>query len=193
MPRALLTAAAALLSLALAACSAFGLDRLGLGGRSDPAASMSGPGSVQAGAYVRAAGESDVFEITSSQLALQRTQDPDVRAFATMMIDHHTKTTNRLLAATRTAGMTPPPAVLSPPKRGLIEQLNSQAGLAFDRLYVRQQAAAHQEALALHSGYAQTGDTPALRAAAAAATPVVQAHLARVRTLQAVLGGDPSM
>lgn len=138
-------------------------------------------------AYLRAAGESDLYEVTSSQIALQRTQNPDVRGFALRMIDHHTMTTNTLLTAAATAQVAPPPAVLGR-MRPMIEQLNGQVGFNFDRLYVQQQLIAHQEALALHSTYARSGDTPQLRAAAAATVPVVQRHLDQIQGLQARVG-----
>ncbi|WP_294271978.1 DUF4142 domain-containing protein, partial [uncultured Sphingomonas sp.] len=40
---------------------------------------------AQAAAYVRAAGMSDLYEITSSKLALQKSRNDDVRRFAQMM------------------------------------------------------------------------------------------------------------
>ena len=140
-------------------------------------------------AYLRAAGESDIYEITSSQLALQRTQNPDVRAYAAMLIDHHTGTTNLTLAAAQRGGVAPPPVVLGPARRALIDQLNAVAGSAFDRLYIAQQVPAHEEALALHGAYARTGDVPPLRKSAGAAVPVVTRHLEQARALQARLGG----
>jgi putative membrane protein len=99
-------------TLVLSACSKVnlpnpfnrGADRLAVGPLAPP--------TPVTDAYLRAAGESDLYEVTSSQLAIQRTQNPDVRRFATRMIDHHTGTTNALLAAARKAGIAPPPIVL---------------------------------------------------------------------------------
>src|SRR3712207_8417473 len=48
---------------------------------------------TERGAYVRMAAASDLFEIQSSQLALQNAQRPEVRQFAQMLITHHTQTT----------------------------------------------------------------------------------------------------
>ena len=138
--------------------------------------------------YLRAAGEGDLFEITSSQLALQRTQNPEVRAFATMMIDHHTTGTNTLLTAAGRAGVAPPPVVLGPGKQALIEELGGAVGFEFDRVYVQQQLAAHNEALALLAGYAAAGDTPSVRTAAGKLAPVVQRHLSELAGLQSRTG-----
>ncbi len=132
------------------------------------------------------AGQSDVFEISTSQMALQKSRDPAVRAFATMLIDHHSRTTNLALAAARTAGVTPPPPVLDARQRGMIDQLMAAPTAEFDRTFLSQQVPAHQEALALHSGYAQGGDTPQLRTVAQSAVLIVQGHLERAQQL---LGG----
>jgi putative membrane protein len=141
----------------------------------------------QATAYLFYGGAGDVYEVTSSIMAVQHAMSPDVRAFATMMIADHAQTTNATLAAAKAAGVPAPPPVLSPAQMGMITQLGS-AGANFDRVWLQQQMMAHQQALALQRGYAANGDTPALRQAAAAAVPVIEGHLARVKQLMASVG-----
>jgi putative membrane protein len=133
--------------------------------------------STAAPAYMTMAGEADVYEISSSQIALQKSQNPQVRQFASMLIEHHTQTTNTLLAKAKAAGLTPPPAALSPPKIAMIDALEAAPVVAFDQVYWGQQVKAHREALAVHGTYASGGDVPQLREAAAAAVPIVQSHL----------------
>lgn len=135
--------------------------------------------------YLFKAGEGDVFEITSSQIALTRSQNPQIRAFATMLIDHHSRTTNLALAAAKSAGVMPPPPVLTPENRIRIDALYAAQAADFDRTYIGQQVPSHQSALALNSGYASSGDTSQLRANAKAAVPVVTSHLERARAMQA--------
>lgn len=127
------------------------------------------------------AGMGDVFEITSSQSALMKSQTPAVRRYAEMMIAHHTDTTNGALAAAKRAGVTPPPPVLDQRHRDLVTQLLNAEGAQFDRTYWQQQLQSHEATLALMQGYASNGDTPQLRDAATATIPVVQMHLAEVR------------
>src|ERR1700709_2736913 len=62
--------------------------------------------------YVMAAGRSDLYEINASQVALQRTQTPAIREFATMLIKHHQMTTAATMKAAMKAGMTPPAPAL---------------------------------------------------------------------------------
>jgi len=138
--------------------------------------------------YVMAAGMSDQFEIQSSQIALQKSQNPAVRQFAQMLIAHHTQTTQTLMAAARSAGMTPPPPMLEPMQADMIAQLQgAPAGPGFDRLYITQQIPAHQMALALHQTFAARGDVPALRTAAASAVPIVQQHLTEAQRMSGMM------
>ncbi|HZF94534.1 MAG TPA: DUF4142 domain-containing protein [Allosphingosinicella sp.] len=183
--RTLLLAAAA--SLSFTACSMnaganadANAGTRGMGGGGSAASSMT---PTQAQAYVRLAASSDMFEIESSRLALQRSQNAQIRQFAQMMIDHHTDTTMQLSAAARASGQMVPTAMV-PAHAQLVAALRASASVgAFDRLYVTQQRLAHQQALALHSNYAARGDTPALRTVANAATPVVRAHLQQSQSL----------
>lgn len=127
--------------------------------------------------YVTKAGASDLYERTSSQLVLQSTRDPKVREFATMMIRDHQKSTADVKKAAAAARVRVPAAKLEPAQAQMVAELRSKTGADRDRTYVTQQRTAHQQALALHSGYAQGGTAAPLKAVAAATAPVVQHHI----------------
>ena len=137
----------------------------------------------QAQAYLFHAGAGDVFEITSSMILLNKSSNPDVRSFASLLIDHHSRTTNLALANAKSAGVMPPPPELTPMQKSMIGQLHAATPAAIDRLYLQQQVPAHQQALALQSGYARSGDTPALRQTAQGAVPIIQSHLTQAQQL----------
>ena len=143
---------------------------------------------TMATAYVPMAAASDQFEIRSSQLALQRSQNADVRRYAQMMIDHHTGTTQQLTAAARAVGITPPakppmPAMLA----NMMRDLEGKSGAAFDRAYVMHQTHSHEMALSLHRTYATSGDRAELRTVAGAAVPIVQQHLDDARRMHSAM------
>lgn len=133
--------------------------------------------------FLRFAGGGDLYQIESSRAVLETTANPALRRFAQMMVDHHTRTAADAAAAARAAGITPPDPMLDAPKTASIAALRSYTGVERDRLYLVQQQMAHKEALGLHKTYAETGDTPQLRAAARAAVSIVEAHLAEVERL----------
>jgi len=137
--------------------------------------------------YVKMAAASDMFEIQSSQMALSRAQNPAVRQYAQMLVTHHTQTSQQLMAAARASGVTPPPPMLLPMQQRMLDQLRSASGANFDRMYLTQQVPAHEMALALHSNYAQAGDTPALQVVARAAVPLVQQHLNEARRMRGMM------
>ncbi len=133
--------------------------------------------------FVKQAGASDLYEQQSSKLVLATTKNPKIRAFATMMITDHDKSTAMVKAAAAQSGVTPMPPRLAPRQAAMIADLTRASGPARDSAYVTQQKAAHQEALALHRSYAATGTAPALKAAAGKIVPVVQHHIEMLSTM----------
>jgi predicted outer membrane protein len=65
----------------------------------------------------------------------------------------------------------------------MLNRLVAARGAQFDRLYGQMQVAAHREAVALFSTYAQAGTDPNLRVFAQQALPHLQNHLALARSL----------
>lgn len=141
------------------------------------------PAVRDAAGFVAKAGASDLYEIQSSQLAEQKASTDEVRQFGRMMIEHHGMTTAEVTKAARAAGLNPPPPALEPRQQAMIDELRGLDGKAFDAAYIRQQRMAHDEALALHSGYARNGDKAELRAAASKAVPIVRRHIERLQSL----------
>ena len=134
--------------------------------------------------YVQRAGAADLYEIQSSEIALRRARRPAVREMARMLIRDHRRTTAEVGQAARADRVPIIPGRLEPAQRNMIRQLERAGPTMFDRLYVNQQVSAHSQALALHRGYARTGDARALRRVATGAVPVIQGHLAHARRLQ---------
>ena len=139
---------------------------------------------TQAQPFLTAAGMSDVYEITSSQIALQKSQNPALKRYATELIGHHTMTTNTALKAAKAGGVSPPPPVLNAQFRALISELQGAGPADFDRLYIGQQIPAHQGALDLQTAFSQDGDVAPLRTAAKGALPIIRKHLAEAQAMQ---------
>ena len=101
----------------------------------------------------------------------------NIKKFGKQMVHDHTTSTKMLMKAAHQSGMNPPPPPLRPDQQQMISQLQAAQGSDFDKMYVQQQLAAHQEALQLHSAYAQGGSDPNVQSAARQIVPVVQDHL----------------
>src|SRR3954447_24533222 len=126
-----------------------------------PAAVVDPNNPLFAPGYMAMAGSSDQFEIQSAQLALQMSQNQAVRNFANMLIADHTRSTQMVIAAAQSAGITPAPPAILPQHQALLDQLRaSGSGPAFDQAFKNIQIQAHQQGLQLHQNYAASGDVP---------------------------------
>jgi predicted outer membrane protein len=58
------------------------------------------------------------------------------------------------------------------------------AGAEYDAMYLQAQLMGHQEAMAIHGSYAQSGDDPGLRRVARSALPLIRLHLSQLNRMQ---------
>ncbi len=133
--------------------------------------------------YTTLAASGDLFEIQTSQLLLQRSQNPQLRAYAEQMIADHPRLSAALMAAARRGGVNPPPPALINRHANMLNVLSAMGPDMFELTYLNMQQIAHNEALLVHSTYATAGENPSLKAAAATAAPVIQGHLTQARAL----------
>ena len=143
-------------------------------------------GAHDTGAFVDNAGQGNLYEIQAAQIAEQKSKSADVKAFAKMMVVDHTALANEMKPLITKAGKTAP-ADLDLRRKGFLDNLNAASPQDFDKTYIDQQVAAHEETLTLMKGYAESGDDPGLKAAAAKTAPKVQAHLDKAKAIQAKL------
>lgn len=150
-------------------------------GAQTPGGQISAGQTPSAAGYVMQAGQSDAFEIQSGQLASAKAKRADVRAFGAKMIKDHTKSTQMVMAAATKSGLSTAPPPLRADQRDMLTQLQGASGEAFDSLYATQQLQAHEEALVLHTAYAEGRGDANLKKTAASIVPVVTMHLDRLR------------
>ncbi|WP_296594809.1 DUF4142 domain-containing protein [Phenylobacterium sp.] len=141
--------------------------------------------------FVTNAAISDMYEIQAGQIAQKKGQSQGVKDFGKMMVTDHTALSNEMKPLITAAGKTAPTG-LDERRKGMIDNLNAAAPADFDKTYLAQQEAAHNEALTLMQGYADKGDDAGLKAAAAKAAPKVQAHLDHVKQLQSAPAAAPA-
>jgi len=196
MARSAILAAAAMATLALAACQKKdaapapadpGTSNGAVNAAQDAASTAVGSAAAVTGpmstdAFVTNAAISDMYEIQAGQIAQQKGQSADVKAFGKTMVTDHTALSNAMKPLIIAAGKSAPTG-LDERRKGLIDNLNAAAPADFDKVYLDQQVAAHNEALTLMQGYADRGDDAGLKAGAAKALPKIQAHLDHVQGL----------
>lgn len=206
MKRAMMLAAAAVTAMSLAACQQKdetataadpGTSNEAVNAAQDATSAAVGAtaaatvGQVSTDAFVTNAAIGDMYEIQAGQIAQKKGQSAGVKDFGKMMVTEHTAMTNTMKPLIVAAGKTAPTG-LDERRKGLIDNLNAASAADFDKTYLAQQEAAHSETLTLMQGYADNGDDAGLKAAAAKAVPKVQAHLDKVKSLQAEPAAAPA-
>jgi len=136
--------------------------------------------------FVQKAAIGGMFEVESSQLALEKSKNQDVRNFAQMMIDDHGKVNKELkdLLPQTDARHVMLPTDVDDKHDDLLASLEDVSGPEFDNLYVKDQIAAHKEAVDLFRSYAQSGKDKTLRDFANENLPTLKMHKQQVMQLR---------
>lgn len=132
--------------------------------------------------FAATAASSNKFEIESSELALDKASNDDVKAFAQHMIDDHTAAGEKMKAAAATDGVTPPTAMAAKDQAAL-ETLQATDDSGFDAAYLAAQVTAHDEAVALFKSFSTSGQESALKSFAAETLPTLEEHQNAVHAL----------
>jgi putative membrane protein len=127
--------------------------------------------------FVTEAAIGDMFEIRSSQLAVQRADGP-TKAFAQLMIADHQKTSAELKAMidAKTVNATVP-ADLDATHKKMLDKLGALNGADFIKQYHDDQANAHKGAVSLFKRYGEKGDNAPLKNWAAQTEMALAHHL----------------
>jgi len=157
-----------------------------------PAAAVDPNNPLFAPGFLAQAASANQFEIESSQLALQASQNAAVRNYANLLISDHTRLGQQVAAAAAAGGVPMPPPGLLPAQQSALAQLQAAGtGPNFDMAYRQAQIDAHNQAIALMQNYSTGGDVPALRNAAAGAIPMMQMHLQQAQMLNVAPPAPP--
>ncbi|ARV60646.1 DUF305 domain-containing protein [Nostocales cyanobacterium HT-58-2] len=135
--------------------------------------------------FMTKAAQSDQFEIQTSQQALKRSQNQEVKNFAQRMIQDHTQSTQELTQIAKKKGVALPKDV-GQDNKPLLTKLTQSKGTNFDKAYLQGQVQAHTKTLSNYQNYLKQGQDPDLRAFAGKIEPIVAEHL---QMAQNMVGG----
>ena len=134
--------------------------------------------------FVEKATLGNMFEIRSSEVALDRSDRAEVRSFAHAMLTDHTNAGRDLKAVLAAADLDiQPPINLDPAHQQIVNALVNANENEVDLQYIRTQIEAHDKAVALFEDYAANGDDPALRQFASDTLPVLIRHARHIKRM----------
>ena len=127
------------------------------------------------------------FEIESSEIALDMSDNAEIKAFAKQMIADHKKADMKLKETVQSGkldtSLTDQP--LDAKHQAVIDALKAEDKTAFDAAYVKAQKDAHKETIDLFEGYAEKGDNAPLKSFAKETLPTLEMHEKHVNALKA--------
>jgi putative membrane protein len=126
---------------------------------------------------------SDMFEIQSSKLAVERSDDA-TKTYANQMIADHEKTTTEMKAMVQGGKVQATlPTDLDKTHQSKLDTLKGLQGKDFTKQYHSDQVKAHKDAVDLFQRYAKGGDNPDLKAWSAKIQPALEHHLKMAQDL----------
>jgi putative membrane protein len=172
--------------LSLNACSRNRTVEAARGDRQQPAAT---PAEQE---FMIKTAEANLSEIDMARIAMQKTQNDDVKDFANMIQSDHTSALEDLTDLMQDKGMSPP-NVLSPDAKADIEKMTALSGPEMDREFVNSMVADHQKAIEMFRDQVNIAQSPDVRKYADDLLPKLEMHLEKAQKLQSKLfgGGKP--
>lgn len=127
--------------------------------------------------FVLEAASSDMFEIESSKLALERA-DEKTKDFAQQMLTDHQKTSEELKAMVTSGKVKAEiPTAMSSAHQEMLDELKKLQGEEFTKQYHSDQEDVHEDAVDLFTRYGEEGENSDLKTWAAKTRPALEHHL----------------
>jgi putative membrane protein len=133
--------------------------------------------------FMQKAAQSDETEISLAKLALNRSNNPQIKQFAQTMITDHTKSTSLLKPIAAKDGVSLPEN-MGAANEAKYKALEKKSGEAFDKSYIDTMVSAHESLLQEVQAEAGKAQDPQLKQFIATVQPIVTHHLQMAKQLQ---------
>jgi putative membrane protein len=138
--------------------------------------------------FASAAAANSLYEVEASRLALARAANPQVKAYAQMVVDQLTQSNHELAALMRAKGMSPPRG-LAADKLTKLHRLTELSEANFDKGYVRSVGIDdHQADVARFERASREASDHELKAWIGKVLPTLRGHLEAAQKTAAALG-----
>jgi putative membrane protein len=133
--------------------------------------------------FIQEAAESGMYEVQVAQLASSKATDPNVKSYASKLVNEHSAANNELvqLANSKKVEL---PAAPTRDKRRQVEKLGKQTGAEFDRSFIREVGIKdHEKDIKRFEKASETVKDPQLKAWVDKHLPHLREHLAMAQKM----------
>ncbi|MGI8788775.1 MAG: DUF4142 domain-containing protein [Pyrinomonadaceae bacterium] len=138
-------------------------------------------------AFMNAAAPGGMATVELGKMALQKSNNADVKAFAQKMVDDHTKAGEDLKQLAAQKKVMLPPDVM-PESKQLMEKLSKLNGADFDKEYVKAMLEAHNKDVTTFESVSKTAGDADVKAFATKTLPVLKTHLEMIKGIADKMG-----
>ena len=132
--------------------------------------------------------QTDIAELQVSNMALQKSNNDDVKKLAQKLIDDHTKTTDSMKEIASKKGLTLPTETDAKHK-ALAAKLEGESGDQFDRDYIAANSMDHHKVVQAFQKEANSGKDPDIKGFASQYLPAIQEHTQMIDSSKGKMGG----
>jgi len=129
------------------------------------------------------AADASLAEINLANMAISKTKNEQIKAYANMMLKDHGAANDELIALAKSKNITLPQA-MSEAHQKQSNELNEKTGTDFDKKYAALMEEDHVKVLAFMEHEARKGTDPDLKAFANKMVPVINVHLNAIRKIK---------
>lgn len=133
--------------------------------------------------FANKAAISGLAEVKLGELALSKTTNADIKHFADMMVNDHSKANSELKAIAQSKSVMLP-TELDQEHKNKEQELSRLSGKEFDKKYADAMVEGHEKTLSLMNDEAKNGYDSEFKAFASKTAPVVDSHLQAIRKIR---------
>lgn len=133
-------------------------------------------------AFVKHAAASGMAEVKVAGLGVQKSVNPDVKAFAGMLVTDHTQVNTDLKALASTKGVELS-AVIDSKHADTFQALEKHSGAEFDKEFLANQVSGHKKCVSSFEDASSNAKDSDVKAFADKMIPTLKAHLAKAEAL----------
>jgi putative membrane protein len=125
--------------------------------------------------FLKKAGQANLAEIKTAELANDRASSPTVKRYAQKIIDDHTSVQSQLKTIAQEKGVMLPTEV-NAEQKSAYDKLSKLSGKEFDKAYMKQMSKDHHIAIDLYQKEGSAGHDPDLKRFAEKTLPALKQH-----------------
>lgn len=133
--------------------------------------------------FVKATGQSGMAEVKIATLGSQKAERADVKEFANMLINEHTKVNGELNQLAQTKGVDLS-AIVSADAANTFKDLEQESGAGFDKAFLSQMKDSHEKSIANFEDAEKNAADGEVKAWAGKTLPALRSHLDKIKELQ---------